>query len=184
MFEDNAEFGLGIALAEKQKKSGKKVWIIGGDGWAYDIGYGGLDHVLASGENVNILVLDNQSYSNTGGQTSKATPTGASIKFSEQGKTSRKKNLGLMALNYKDVFVAQIALGKDMSQTIKVLKAAQEYQGPSLVIAFCPCVNQGYDLSRSLEDERQAVDGGFWPLYNYPPPTQKFHLPSQIEEKP
>ena len=183
LFEDNAEFGLGIALAEKQKKSGKKVWIIGGDGWAYDIGYGGLDHVLASGENVNILVLDNQSYSNTGGQTSKATPTGASIKFSEQGKTSRKKNLGLMALNYKDVFVAQIALGKDMSQTIKALKAAQEYQGPSLVIAFCPCVNQGYDLSRSLEEERQAVDCGFWPLYTYHPQTQKFELQSQMDEK-
>ena len=139
--------------------------------------------MLASGENVNILVLDNQSYSNTGGQTSKATPTGASIKFSEQGKTSRKKNLGLMALNYKDVFVAQIALGKDMSQTIKVLKAAQEYQGPSLVIAFCPCVNQGYDLSRSLEEERQAVDCGFWPLYTYHPQTQKFELQSQMDEK-
>ena len=183
LFEDNAEFGLGMALAEKQKNSGKKVWIIGGDGWAYDIGYGGLDHVLASGENVNILVLDNQSYSNTGGQTSKATPTGASIKFSEQGKNTRKKNLGLIALNYKDVFVAQIALGKDMGQTIKALKEAQEYDGPSLVIAYCPCVNQGYDLSRSLEEERQAVDCGFWPLYTYNPKTEVLHLQSEMDEE-
>ncbi len=183
LFEDNAEFGLGIALAEKQKNSNKKVWIIGGDGWAYDIGYGGLDHVLASGENVNILVLDNQSYSNTGGQTSKATPTGASIKFSEQGKSTRKKNLGLIALNYKDVHVAQIALGKDMGQTIKALKEAQAYDGPSLVIAYCPCVNQGYDLSRSLEEERQAVDCGFWPLYTYSPQTKTLQLQSQMNDE-
>ena len=182
LFEDNAEFGLGMSLALKYNKQNKKVWIIGGDGWAYDIGYGGLDHVLASGEDVNILVLDNQSYSNTGGQTSKATPTGASIKFSENGKTLRKKNLGLMALNYKDVFVGQIALGKDMTQAIKTIKSAQNYKGPSLVIAYCPCVNQGYDLSRSLEEERQAVDCGFWPLFNFDPEKNTLTLHSQMDE--
>ena len=174
---------LALLLQKNKKNSNKKVWIIGGDGWAYDIGYGGLDHVLASGENVNILVLDNQSYSNTGGQTSKATPTGASIKFSEQGKSTRKKNLGLIVLNYKDVHVAQIALGKDMGQTIKALKEAQAYDGPSLVIAYCPCVNQGYDLSRSLEEERQAVDCGFWPLYTYSPQTKTLQLQSQMNDE-
>ncbi len=182
LFEDNAEFGLGMSLALKYNKQNKKVWIIGGDGWAYDIGYGGLDHVLASGEDVNILVLDNQSYSNTGGQTSKATPTGASIKFSENGKALRKKNLGLLALNYKDVFVGQIALGKDMTQTIKTLKAAQNYKGPSIVFAYSPCVNQGYDLSRSLEEERQAVDCGFWPLFTYDPEKNTLTLQSQMDE--
>ena len=114
---------------------------------------------------------------------SKATPTGASIKFSEQGKSTRKKNLGLIALNYKDVYVAQIALGKDMGQTIKALKEAQAYDGPSLVIAYCPCVNQGYDLSRSLEEERQAVDCGFWPLYTYSPQTKTLQLQSQMNDE-
>ena len=182
LFEDNAEFGLGMSLALKYNGLNKKVWIIGGDGWAYDIGYGGLDHVLASGQDVNILVLDNQSYSNTGGQTSKATPTGASIKFSENGKVQAKKNLGLIALNYKNVFVAQVAFGKDMTQTIKALKSAQEYKGPSLVIAYSPCVNQGFDLSRSLEEERQAVDCGFWPLYTYNPENNTLNLQSKMDE--
>ena len=182
LFEDNAEFGLGMTLAKNYNKQNKNVWIIGGDGWAYDIGYGGLDHVLASGENVNILVLDNQSYSNTGGQTSKATPTGASIKFSENGKQTAKKNLGLIALNYKNVFVSQIALGKDITQTIKALKQAQEYNGPSLVIAYCPCINQGYNLANSLEEQRKAVDCGFWPLYTYNPTTNKLILQSKLNE--
>lgn len=181
LFEDNAEFGLGLTLAKNYTENkDKKIWIIGGDGWAYDIGFGGLDHVIASGENVNILVLDNQSYSNTGGQTSKATPTGASIKFSENGKSTHKKNLGLMALNYKDVFVAQIAMGKDINQTIKALKEAQEYKGPSIVIAYCPCVNQGYDLSNSIQEQKIAVDCGFWPLYTYNPTTNSLNLQSEI----
>lgn len=181
LFEDNAEFGLGIALANKYTENkNKKVWIIGGDGWAYDIGYGGLDHVLASGENVNILVLDNQSYSNTGGQTSKATPIGASIKFSENGKNTLKKNLGLIALNYKNVYVAQVAIGKDVNQTIKALKQAQEYNGPSLVIAYCPCINQGFDLSSSIREQKLAVDCGYWPLYIYNPENENLIMQSTI----
>ena len=181
LFEDNAEFGLGMTLAKEYTENGnKKIWIIGGDGWAYDIGYGGLDHVLASGENVNILVLDNQSYSNTGGQTSKATPLGASIKFSENGKTTLKKNLGFMALNYKNVFVAQVAMGKDINQTIKALKDAQDYDGPSIVIAYCPCINQGFDLSNSMQQQKEAVDCGFWPLYTYNPQNKVLKLQSAI----
>lgn len=184
LFEDNAEFGLGIKLgSEFGQNKGKNVWIIGGDGWAYDIGYGGLDHLLASGENINILVLDNQTYSNTGGQQSKATPTGSSVKFAENGKDRRKKDLGQIALTYKNVYVAQICLGGNMTHAIKSLKEAQEYNGVSLVIAYAPCVNQGFDLSKMMEESRKAVDCGFWPLYTYDPNLDKLTLLSQLNEE-
>ena len=183
LFEDNAEFGLGIKLGSNYgKNKDKHLWIIGGDGWANDIGYGGLDHILASGENVNILVLDNQSYSNTGGQSSKATPTGASVKFAESGKNTYKKNLGLLALNYKDVFVGQIALGGNINHAIATLKEAQEYQGVSIVIAYSPCVNQGYDMSDMTKQTKMAVDCGFWPIYKYNPEDEKLVLSSEINE--
>lgn len=183
LFEDNAEFGLGIKLGcQYNANKDKKVWIIGGDGWANDIGYGGLDHILASGENVNILVLDNQSYSNTGGQASKSTPTGASIKFADKGKETYKKNLGLLALNYKDVFVGQIAMGANINHAIATLKEAQEYNGVSIVIAYSPCVNQGFELVNMAEETRKAVECGFWPIYKYNPTENELILSSEIEE--
>ncbi len=183
LFEDNAEFGLGIKLGNNynSKNKDKKVWIIGGDGWAYDIGYGGLDHILASGEDVNILVLDNQTYSNTGGQQSKATPTGASVKFAEGGKNLPKKNLGNIALTYRNVFVAQIALGANINQTIKALSQAQEYKGVSIVIAYSPCINQGFDLERHTHETKDAVDCGFWPLYIYNPSLDTLELDSNFQ---
>ncbi|MBQ8909013.1 MAG: pyruvate:ferredoxin (flavodoxin) oxidoreductase [Clostridia bacterium] len=183
LFEDNSEFGLGMKLANAfTKNKDKKVWIIGGDGWANDIGYGGIDHVLASGENVNILVLDNQSYSNTGGQASKATPTGASVKLAEGGKTTRKKNLGQIALAYKDVFVGQIALGGDINHAIKTLKDAQDYNGTSIVIAYAPCINQGLELSDMMTSSRKAVQSGFWPIYTYNPANGQLILKSDYNE--
>jgi pyruvate-ferredoxin/flavodoxin oxidoreductase len=175
LFEDNAEFGLGLKLGSH---SDKKVWIIGGDGWAYDIGYGGLDHVLNQGEDVNILVLDNQTYSNTGGQESKATPTGATVKFAENGKKARKKDLGINALNLKDVFVGQISLGGNMAHAIKTLKEAQDYKGTSIVIAYAPCVNQGYDMAKNIPESKLAVESGFWPIYKYNPTDKKLVLSS------
>ena len=182
LFEDNAEFGLGIKLGnEFSKNKDKKVWIVGGDGWAYDIGFGGLDHVLASKENVNILILDNQTYSNTGGQQSKATPTGASVKFAENGKTVRKKNIGEIAMTYKDVFVAQVALGANLNQTIKAIKDAQDYKGVSIIIAYAPCVNQGFDLSNMMNEMKKAVDCGFWPTYQYNPIDKKLTLFSPLK---
>lgn len=170
LFEDNAEFGLGLKLGgDFTQKEGKSVWIIGGDGWAYDIGFGGLDHVLASGENVNILVLDNESYSNTGGQSSKATPKGANVKLAEAGKRTHKKNLGQIAMGYKDVYVAQVAFGANMSQCIKAFKEAEAYPGTSIIIAYCTCVNQGFDLAKTNAEEKKAVEVGYWPLYRYHP---------------
>ncbi len=182
LFEDNAEFGLGIKLGSQFNNinKDKKIWIIGGDGWADDIGFGGLDHVLASGENVNILVLDNQSYSNTGGQASKATPTGASVKFADSGKKVAKKNLGQIALAYKDVFVGQIALGGNMNHAIKTLSDAQNYQGVSIVIAYAPCINQGFELSNMMLETKKAVDCGFWPLFKYDPASDKLELSSNM----
>lgn len=182
LFEDNAEFGLGVKLGnEYTQNKDKKVWIIGGDGWAYDIGFGGLDHVLASKENVNILILNNQTYSNTGGQQSKATPTGASVKFAENGKNVRKKNIGEIAMTYKDVFVAQVALGANINQTIKAFKDAQDYNGVSLIIAYAPCVNQGFDLSNMMGEMKKAVDCGFWPTYQYNPVDKKLTLFSPLK---
>ena len=181
LFEDNAEFGIGLKLGNNYTQNkDKKVWIIGGDGWAYDIGYGGLDHILASGENINILVLDNQTYSNTGGQQSKATPTGSSVKFAENGKNRRKKDLGQIALTYKDVFVGQICLGANMMHTIKTLKDAQDYEGVSLIIAYAPCVNQGFDMSNMISEMKNATDCGFWPIYSYNPKDEKLVLNSNL----
>jgi pyruvate-ferredoxin/flavodoxin oxidoreductase len=147
----------------------KSVWIVGGDGWAYDIGYGGLDHVLASGANVNVLVLDTEVYSNTGGQQSKSTPMGASAKFATAGKAGGKKDLGLMAMAYGHVYVAQVALGAKDAQTLKALLEAEAYPGPSLVIAYSPCIAHGYDLSCGLAHERLATESGYWPLYRFDP---------------
>ena len=232
LFEDNAEFGLGMELANKNNKKilselcekyikqtqnkelaslfskfiennyletdecnnlanmlnsepnspllenikgyqtyfGKKsVWIIGGDGWAYDIGYGGLDHVLAQKENVNILVLDSEVYSNTGGQASKSTQKGATAKFALAGKETKKKDLGFMAMSYKNAYVASISLGADMSQTLKAFKEAESYNGPSLIIAYSPCVNHGLDMSNSNEEMKRAVLSGYWNLYRFNP---------------
>ena len=146
-------------------------WILGGDGWAYDIGYGGLDHVLASGENINVLVFDTEVYSNTGGQSSKATPVAAMAKFAASGKRSRKKDLGMMAMSYGNVYVAQVAMGADYNQFVKAVVEAEAYDGPSLIIAYAPCINHGIKegMGRSVANEEQAVKAGYWHLYRYNP---------------
>ncbi|MDR0971894.1 MAG: pyruvate:ferredoxin (flavodoxin) oxidoreductase [Bacteroidales bacterium] len=149
----------------------KSQWIIGGDGWAYDIGYGGLDHVIASGENVNILVLDTEVYSNTGGQASKATPVGAIAKFAASGKRIRKKDLGMIATTYGYVYVAQVSIGANQAQYLKVLKEAEAYNGPSLIIAYAPCINHGLKLGmgKTQEEGKRAVECGYWHLWRYNP---------------
>ena len=147
----------------------KSVWILGGDGWAYDIGYGGLDHVLASQRNVNVLVLDTEVYSNTGGQQSKATPLGAVAKFAASGKATPKKDLGLLAMSYGNVFVAQIAMGAKQAQAVQSMVEACKYQGPSLVIAYSHCIAHGYNLNFGLQQQELAVKTGYWPLYRYDP---------------
>ncbi|MBN1270710.1 MAG: pyruvate:ferredoxin (flavodoxin) oxidoreductase [Candidatus Aminicenantes bacterium] len=147
----------------------RSVWSIGGDGWAYDIGYGGLDHVLAMNKNVNILVLDTEVYSNTGGQASKATPTGSVAKFAAAGKRTKKKDLGKMAMSYGYVYVAGIAMGANMNQTIKAFVEAETYDGPSLIIAYSPCINHGLDMKYTQQEEKLAVDSGYWILYRYNP---------------
>ena len=146
-------------------------WILGGDGWAYDIGYGGLDHVLASGENVNVLVFDTEVYSNTGGQSSKSTPLAAMAKFAAAGKRSRKKDLGMMAMSYGNVYVAQVAMGADYNQFVKAVVEAESYDGPSLIIAYAPCINHGIKegMGRSVANEEQAVKAGYWHLYRHNP---------------
>lgn len=150
-------------------------WIFGGDGWAYDIGYGGLDHVLASGENVNVLVFDTEVYSNTGGQSSKATPTAAIAEFASSGKRTRKKDLGLMAMSYGYVYVAQIAMGADKNQTLKAILEAENYPGPSLIIAYSPCINHGIKagMGKSQLQEKEAVEAGYWSLYRYNPELEE-----------
>ena len=232
LFEDNAEFGLGITLALKEKRQKLKeevssflptcqneelssllkmwlenfengdktyelslkliplvkgtkldayaksfvkesVWCIGGDGWAYDIGFGGLDHVLASGENINILVLDTEVYSNTGGQMSKSTPLSATAKFATSGKRTPKKDLGRIAMTYKNVYVAQVGLGADMNQCVKAINEAESYNGPSLIIAYSPCINHGINMSESQTEIRRAVECGYWHLYRYDPRLRK-----------
>jgi pyruvate-ferredoxin/flavodoxin oxidoreductase len=147
----------------------KSVWLVGGDGWAYDIGYGGLDHILASGRDVNILVLDTEAYSNTGGQQSKATPLGAAAKFAAGGKTTPKKDLGLLANMYGHVYVARVAFGAKMSQTAQAFLEAEAYPGPSLIIAYSPCIVHGYDLAQSAAQQKLAVDSGVWPLFRFDP---------------
>ncbi|HVO40309.1 MAG TPA: pyruvate:ferredoxin (flavodoxin) oxidoreductase [Spirochaetia bacterium] len=147
----------------------RSVWCVGGDGWAYDIGYGGLDHVIASGRNVNVLVLDTEVYSNTGGQMSKSTPVGAIAKFAAGGKPLGKKDLGLMAVAYGNVYVARIAFGANKLQTIRAFTEADEYDGPSLIIAYSHCINHGYDLRKGISQQKMAVDSGAWPLFRYNP---------------
>lgn len=176
LFEDNAEFGYGMRLAwafREGQDTQKSVWIIGGDGWAYDIGFGGLDHVLASGENVNILVLDSEVYSNTGGQLSKGTPTGATARFATSGKKTKKKDLGLMAITYGNAYVAQVSLGANRQQFLNALTEAQNYDGPALIIAYSPCIAHGVNLSQSVDEEKRAVDCGYWLLYRFNPALKR-----------
>ncbi|MCD6190787.1 MAG: pyruvate:ferredoxin (flavodoxin) oxidoreductase, partial [Sulfurimonas sp.] len=151
----------------------KSVWIIGGDGWAYDIGYGGLDHVMASGKNVNILVLDTQVYSNTGGQQSKATPTGAVAKFASGGKAGLPKDLAMMAVAYGNVYVARVAMGASDSQTLKAFVEAEKYDGPSIIIAYSHCISHGYDLKYGMSQQKKAVDCGLWATFRYNPDLEK-----------
>ena len=147
----------------------KSVWIIGGDGWAYDIGYGGLDHVLASGKNVNVLVLDTEVYSNTGGQMSKSTPIGAVAKFASKGKSMPKKNLGLLAMDYGNVYVAQVSMGAKDAQVVKAFTEANSYEGPSLIIAYSHCISHGYNLVNGPDQQKKAVESGYWPLFRFDP---------------
>ncbi len=236
LFEDNAEFGLGMAIATKQRRAKladlvkqlaeknsaakpacdawlagmdnadaskaaaaellkavkeckcqecadlckeigsmsdllvkKSQWIIGGDGWAYDIGYGGLDHVLASNEDINVLVVDTEVYSNTGGQASKATPTGSVAKFAAAGKRVKKKDLGMMAMSYGYVYVATVAMGANPAQLLKAVTEAEAYPGPSLIIAYAPCINHGINMAKTQAEEKKAVDTGYWQLYRFNP---------------
>ncbi len=170
--------GLADALVRKD------VWIVGGDGWAYDIGYGGLDHVLASGRNVNLLVLDTEVYSNTGGQASKATGLGAVAKFAAGGKRTPKKDLGRLAMSYGYVYVAQIALGANDSQTIRALQEAESYDGPSLVIAYSHCIAHGIDMSKGMNQQKLAVDSAYWPLYRFDPRLRaEGRNPLQLDSK-
>ena len=145
------------------------VWIVGGDGWAYDIGAGGLDHVLAQNGNVNVLVLDTEVYSNTGGQSSKATPLGATDKFAAAGKRTPRKDLALQAIAYGYVYVAQVALGASPEQTIQALRDAEAYEGPSLVLAYSHCIAHGFDLRDGMKQQHRAVASGYWPLFRYDP---------------
>jgi len=147
----------------------KSVWIVGGDGWAYDIGYGGLDHVLASGRNVNILVLDTEVYSNTGGQASKSTPRAAVAKFAAGGKPGPKKDLGLMAMTYGNVYVASVAMGAKDEHTLKAFLEAEAYDGPSIIIAYSHCIAHSIDMTTAMSDQKVMVDSGEWLLYRFNP---------------
>ena len=159
-------------------------WVIGGDGWAYDIGFGGVDHVLASGRNINILVLDTEVYSNTGGQMSKATPIGAVAKFAAKGKTTSKKDLGMIAMSYGYVYVARVAMGANMNQVIKAMREAESYDGPSLVIAYAHCINHGINMTNGLTNQKEAVSCGLWPLYRYDPRlVEQGKNPFQLDSK-
>ncbi len=163
----------------------KSVWIIGGDGWGYDIGYGGLDHVLASGVDVNVLLLDTEVYSNTGGQMSKSTPIGAVAKFAASGKASPKKDLGLLSISYGNIYVARVAFGSSDLQTLKAMIEAEEYDGPSIIIAYSHCIAHGYDMRWGLKQQQNAVDSGYWPLYRYNPSLmEKGENPFKLDSKP
>jgi len=165
----------------------KAVWIIGGDGWAYDIGYGGVDHVLSTGENINIMVLDTEVYSNTGGQMSKSTPMGASAKYAISGKRTSKKSMALQAISYENVYVAQVAIGAKNLQTLKAIEEAAAYPGPSLIIAYSHCGEHGYDLKHGVSQQEKAVETGYWPLFRFDPSKpkgQKFKLDSKAPSAP
>jgi pyruvate-ferredoxin/flavodoxin oxidoreductase len=160
----------------------KSVWIVGGDGWAYDIGFGGLDHVLASGRNINLLVLDTEVYSNTGGQASKATPRGAVAKFAASGKQTAKKDLGQIAMAYGNVYVAQVALAANNIQVVKAFAEAESFDGPSLIIAYSQCIAHGIDMEKGMSHQKEAVDSGYWPLYRYDPRLEDHH-PFHLDSK-
>jgi pyruvate-ferredoxin/flavodoxin oxidoreductase len=156
-----------LSLADYLVK--KDVWIVGGDGWAYDIGFGGLDHVLAMGRNINVLVLDTEVYSNTGGQMSKATPLGAVAKFAAGGKPTAKKDLAMVAMSYGSIYVARVAMGAKDAQTVQAFLEAESYDGPSLIIAYSHCIAHGIDMRQGLSEQQKAVDCGMWPLLRYDP---------------
>ena len=158
-------------LKDKDFLAKKSMWILGGDGWAYDIGFGGLDHAIASGENINILVFDTEVYSNTGGQASKATPTGSVAQFAATGKATKKKDLAAIAMSYGYVYVAQVAMGADMNQCIKAFSEAESYNGPSLILAYAPCINHGIKggMGISQLEEKKAVAAGYWHNFRFDP---------------
>ena len=158
----------------------KSIWIFGGDGWAYDIGYGGVDHVLAQNQDVNILVLDTEVYSNTGGQASKSTPTGSVAKFAAAGKRTKKKDLGMMAMSYGYVYVATVSMGANPQQLLKAMTEAEAYNGPSLIIAYAPCINHGINMGKAQEEAKRAVECGYWPLYRFNPDLEN---PMTIDSK-
>jgi pyruvate-ferredoxin/flavodoxin oxidoreductase len=171
-----------LSVADSLAK--KSVWLVGGDGWAYDIGYGGVDHVLSSGRNVNILLLDTETYSNTGGQTSKATPLGAVAKFSAGGKPTNKKDIALMAMAYGNVYVGQVAFGAKDVHTLRIFLEAESYDGPSLIICYSPCIAHGVDLSNNIRQQELAVDSGHWPLFRYDPRrSEKGENPLKMDSK-
>ena len=192
---ENVDYNADPILREIMEKKDylvkRSFWLIGGDGWAYDIGYGGLDHVLSTGDDINIFVMDTEIYSNTGGQASKSTPTAAVAKFAAAGKKIRKKDLGMMAMSYGYVYVAQIAMGANMVQTIKVIEEAERYKGPSLIIAYAPCISHGIKsgMGTSIFEEKRAVEAGYWHLYRYNPMLKEegknpFKLESKKPTKP
>ncbi|WP_241148961.1 thiamine pyrophosphate-dependent enzyme [Photobacterium sanguinicancri] len=163
----------------------KSNWIVGGDGWAYDIDFGGLDHVLSGSDNVNVLVMDTQGYSNTGGQQSKATPTGAVAKFATQGKASNGKDLAVNIMMHGNVYVAKIALGANMNHAVKAIQEAEAYPGPSLVIAYSPCITHGFDMAEGVEHQQLLVDTGLWPLFRFDPRRiEKGRAALQLDSKP
>jgi pyruvate-ferredoxin/flavodoxin oxidoreductase len=163
----------------------KSVWALGGDGWAYDIGYGGVDHVLASGNNVNVLVLDTEVYSNTGGQMSKSTPRAAVAKFAAGGKMMPKKDLGLLAMTYGNIYVAKVAMGANTNQTVKAFVEAEAYPGPSLIIAYAHCIAHGINMTTGYLEHKKAVECGHWPLYRFDPRlTGQGKNPLQLDSKP
>jgi pyruvate-ferredoxin/flavodoxin oxidoreductase len=162
----------------------KSVWAVGGDGWAYDIGYGGLDHVLASGRNIKILVLDTEVYSNTGGQASKSTPLGAIAKFAASGKGQMKKNLGMISMTYKNIYVAQVSMGANAAATVKAFAEAEAYDGPALIIAYSHCIAHGIDMVAGLDHQKIAVETGHFPLYRYNPELKaEGKNPLQLDSK-
>jgi len=169
LLEDDGSSRSRWALSLLDSVIRKSVWIMGGDGWAYDIGFGGLDHVFATGRDVNILVLDTEVYSNTGGQASKATPRAAIAKFASGGKTTGKKDLGMIAMSYGNVYVAQIAMGANMLQTVRAFNEAESYDGPSLIIAYSPCIAHGIDMANQMEHQKDAAATGYWPMYRFDP---------------
>ena len=177
----SAEIDQLLAVADSLLR--RSVWIVGGDGWAYDIGFGGLDHVLASGRDVNILVLDTEVYSNTGGQASKSTPRAAVAKFASGGKAIGKKDLGMIAVDYGNVYVAQVAMGGNPLQTLKAFEEAESYRGPSLILAYSHCIAHGCEMSTAMTHQKEAVASGYWPLYRFDPRLggqgkHPFHLDS------